>query len=126
MTRNITVVGLGYVGLSLSLLISKKDKVVGLDIDKKKVNSINEGISPINDKEMSIFLSQNKLLLEATTDSNYAFSSANFIIIAVPTNYSTKSKEFDTEIVETIIFKILKVNIKATIIIKSTVPIGFT
>ena len=90
MTRNITVVGLGYVGLSLSLLISKKDKVVGLDIDKKKVNSINEGISPINDKEMSIFLSQNKLLLEATTDSNYAFSSANFIIIAVPTNYSTK------------------------------------
>tara|TARA_B100000795_G_scaffold57144_1_gene37816 strand:+ start:1989 stop:3161 length:1173 start_codon:yes stop_codon:yes gene_type:complete len=126
MTKNITVVGLGYVGLSLSILISQKNKVVGLDIDKKKVNNINERISPIIDKEMSIFLSQKNLLLEATTDSNYAFSNADFIIIAVPTNYSAKSREFDTEIVETIIIKILKVNIKATIVIKSTVPIGFT
>ncbi len=126
MTKNIAVVGLGYVGFSLSLLISQNYRVIGLDTNKEKVDNINKKVSPIVDKDIVNFLSNKNLQLEATIDSTYAFSDANFIIIAVPTNYSSKSEEFDTSIVKSVIFQILKVNKNATIIIKSTVPIGFT
>ena len=126
MTKNITIVGLGYVGFSLSVLISQNYNVIGLDIDKKKVDNINKKISPIIDRDVVNFLTNKNLQLEATVDSTYAFSNANFIIIAVPTNYSSKSEEFDTEIVKSVITQILKVNKNVTIIIKSTVPIGFT
>ena len=126
MTKNITIVGLGYVGFSLSVLISQNYNVIGLDIDKEKVDNINKKISPIIDKDIINFLTNKDLQLKATIDANYAFINADFIIIAVPTNYSSKSEEFDTEIVKSVIIQILRVNKKATIIIKSTVPIGFT
>ena len=126
MTRNITVVGLGYVGFSLSLLISQDYNVIGLDIDQNKVDNINKRISPIIDKDIANYISNKDLQLEATTNSTYAFRNADFVIIAVPTNYSLKSEEFDTKTVQSVVAQILKVNKKTTIIIKSTVPIGFT
>ncbi len=126
MTKNITIVGLGYVGFSLSLLVSQNFNVIGLDIDKEKVANVNKKISPIVDSDAVNFLTNKNLKLEATIDSNYAFSNADFIVIAVPTDYSPKTKEFDTNIVKSVIKQILTVNRNVTIIIKSTIPIGFT
>ena len=126
MSKKITIVGLGYVGMSLCALISQKYYVIGLDTDKEKVSSINKGISPIFDKDISNFFINKKLNLEATTNYKYAYVDAKFIIIATPTNYNSESGEFNTEIVKTVITQILEVNRKVTIIIKSTVPVGFT
>lgn len=124
--KNATIVGTGYVGLSNAVLLSQKYSVIALDIDENKVNKINNRQSPIDDKEISEFLSTKSLDLIATTDKNLAYQNADFVIIATPTNYDPKTNFFDTSSVEKVIDDILSVNKTATIIIKSTIPVGFT
>ena len=122
----ITVVGTGYVGLSLSVLLAQHNDVVALDIDEDKVNKINDKISPISDAEIEQFLSTKSLNLLATTDKLLAYSNAEFVIVATPTDYDTENNFFNTQSVEAVIKDVLQYNPKATIIIKSTVPVGFT
>ncbi len=122
----ITVVGIGYVGLSLAVLISQKYKVVALDISKEKVDSINSKKSPIKDKEIEFFFKNKKLDLKATTSEEEAYSESSFIIVATPTNYDFNTGSFDTNSVETVISRAINLNKTATIIIKSTIPLGFT
>lgn len=121
----ISVIGIGYVGLSLAVLISRKYDVTAIDIVEKKVELINNKQSPIEDKEIEQFLSSGKLKLKATLDINEAINS-DYIIIATPTNYNPDTHYFNTETVETVINQLQKICPKGIIIIKSTVPIGFT
>ncbi len=122
----IAVAGTGYVGLSLSILLSQHNEVVALDIIKEKVDMINNHISPIKDNEIEKFLKEKKLNLRATLDYEDAFKGASYVIISTPTNYDDVTNRFDTSSVEDIIEKVLKVNKDATIIIKSTIPVGYT
>ena len=122
----IAVAGTGYVGLSLSVLLSQHNEVVALDIIKEKVDMINNHISPIKDNEIEKFLKEKKLNLRATLDYEDAFKGASYVIISTPTNYDDVTNRFDTSSVEDIINKALKVNKDATIIIKSTIPVGYT
>ena len=122
----IAVAGTGYVGLSLSVLLSQHNEVVALDIIKEKVDMINNHISPIKDAEIEKFLKEKELNLRATLDYEDAFKDASYIIISTPTNYDDVTNRFDTSSVEDIIEKVLKVNKDATIIIKSTIPVGYT
>lgn len=122
----IAVAGTGYVGLSLSVLLSQHNEVVALDIIKEKVDMINNHISPIKDAEIEKFLKEKELNLRATLDYEDAFKGASYIIISTPTNYDDVTNRFDTSSVEDIINKALKVNKDATIIIKSTIPVGYT
>lgn len=122
----IAVAGTGYVGLSLSVLLSQHNEVVALDIIKEKVDMINNHISPIKDNEIETFLKEKKLNLRATLDYEDAFNGASYVIISTPTNYDDVTNRFDTSSVEDIIEKVLKVNKDATIIIKSTIPVGYT
>lgn len=123
---NITIVGAGYVGMSLGALLSKTNKVTILEIDQKKVDKINNGKSTIADVDMDLYLKKNKTNIYATLDKKSAFSSADYTIIATPTNYDENKGEFDTSSVDLSVEKSLKYNKNATIIIKSTVPIGHT
>lgn len=123
---NITVVGAGYVGMSLAVLLSKKNKVKVLDINQKRVNLVNEKLSTVSDDQIDEFLKNEKLSLCATTDKKEAFIGADFIIIATPTNYDENKNYFDTSSVTSAIEQSLKYNTKALIVIKSTVPIGYT
>ena len=122
----IAVAGTGYVGLSLSVLLSQHNEVVALDIIKEKVDMINNHISPIKDNEIEKFLKEKKLNLRATLDYEDAFKGASYVIISTPTNYDDVTNRFDTSSVEDIIEQVLKVNKDATIIIKSTIPVGYT
>lgn len=122
----IAIAGVGYVGLSLATLLSQYNEVVALDIIKDKVDKINSKISPIEDKYIEKYLRTKKLNLRATLDYKDAFYKADFIIICMPTNYDEKSNFFDTSLVEETIEKIKNMKIQTTIIIKSTVPVGFT
>lgn len=122
----ITVVGTGYVGLSLSVLLAQHNDVVALDIEEYKVNKINDKISPISDVEIEQFLSTKSLNLLATTEKLLAYSNAEFVIVATPTDYDTENNFFNTQSVEAVLKDVLRYNPKATIIIKSTVPVGFT
>ena len=122
----ISVVGLGYVGTSLSALISKKHKVTCYDSSKLKIDQINNGKSPINEKKIDNYLQKNKKNIFATSDYKSAFKNAKFIIICTPTNYDEKTNKFNTRSVTSTIKKILLVNNKVSIIIKSTIPVGFT
>lgn len=122
----ITVVGAGYVGLSLATLLSKDNEVVLLDIIKEKLDMIDNRISPIKDKDIIDYFKNKKLNLKTTLDYKEAFIDSNFIIIATPTDYNTETKVFDTRSVEENIEKIIEINKEATIIIKSTIPIGYT
>ena len=122
----ITVVGAGYVGLSLSVLISIYDEVVIHDIDKSKVDSINNKKSPIYDPEINKLLTQQKLNLSATTDFNLAHKGSDVVIICTPTNYDEETNEFDVSAVESVIKKSIDLNRENVILIKSTVPVGFT
>lgn len=122
----IAVAGTGYVGLSLSVLLAQHNQVTAVDIIKEKVEQINNKISPIVDKEIKEYLTNNKLNLTATTDAEAAYSKAEFVIIATPTNYDPYKNYFDTSSVENVIEIVLKVNPKAVMVIKSTVPVGYT
>ena len=122
----IAVAGTGYVGLSLSVLLAQHNQVTAVDIVKEKVEQINNKIFPIVDKEIEEYLSNHKLNLTATTDAEAAYSKADFVIIATPTNYDPEKNYFDTSSVENVIETVLKVNPNAVMVIKSTVPVGYT
>lgn len=122
----ITIVGTGYVGLSNAVLFAQKYSVTALDIDQDKINKINQRQSPIDDKEIENFLARKELDLHATTDKIQAYTDADYILIATPTNYDTDTNCFDTSSVEAVIQEILTINADALIIIKSTIPVGFT
>jgi UDPglucose 6-dehydrogenase len=122
----ITVVGAGYVGLSLAVLISQKYEVIAFDLSEEKVKKINKRNSPIHDLELIEYFQNKKLNLKATTDRNIAYREADYIIIATPTNYDVKTGSFDTSSVESVISECVEFSNEATLVIKSTIPIGFT
>lgn len=122
---NIAVAGTGYVGLSNSILLSQHNKVYAVDIVQEKVDLINSKKSPIVDKEISEYLAEKTLNLEATTDSEKAYKNADFVIISTPTNYDETKNFFDTSSVEAVIDLVQKYNKEAAVIVKSTVPVGY-
>ncbi|WP_285959405.1 nucleotide sugar dehydrogenase [Thomasclavelia spiroformis] len=122
----IAVAGTGYVGLSISTLLAQHHEVVALDIIKEKVDMINNHISPIQDKEIEEFLKTKDLDLKATLDKEVAFKNAKFVVISTPTNYDENKNYFDTSSVEETIESVLKINPEAIMVIKSTIPVGFT
>ncbi|RNC86046.1 MAG: nucleotide sugar dehydrogenase [Balneola sp.] len=121
----IAVAGTGYVGLSLAVLLSQHHQVVALDIVEEKVDLINNKKSPISDSEIESFLSDKDLNLVATVDKEEAYKGADFVIIATPTNYNSETNKFDTRSVEAVIKDVLSINPHATMIIKSTIPVGY-
>ena len=121
----IVVVGLGYVGIANAIVLSQYNEVVGVDVSKEKVELINRGISPIEDEYASEFLSSGNLSFTATTDLSGAINKANFVIICAPTNYDEAAEYFDTAILKNIISDTLALSREVTIVIKSTIPIGF-
>ena len=121
----IAVAGTGYVGLSIACLLAQHNEVVALDVIKEKVDMINKGISPIRDKEIEDFLKNKKLDLRATIDYKEAFKDAKFVVISTPTNYDDETQSFDTSSVEDIIEKVISMNIDTTMVIKSTIPVGY-
>lgn len=123
---NISVVGGGYVGLSISVLLAQDNPVVILDIDKKKVDKINNNLCPIDDKDIQHFLKNKKLDLVATSEKEIAYKNADYVIVSTPTDYNENTKFFNTDTVESSIKESLHFNKNATIVIKSTVPIGYT
>ena len=123
---NITIVGTGYVGLSLGVLLSQKFKITALDIEETKVKQINARLSPIKDSLIEEYLSNKKLDLFGTTNKETAYKDAEFIIIATPTDYQANTDNFNTETVEKVIEDSIKYSKNATIVIKSTIPLGFT
>ena len=122
----IAVAGTGYVGLSNALLLSQHHDVWAVDILQSKIDTIRAGKSPIVDREIEEFLKRDDLMLSATTDADAAYRDAEFIIIATPTNYDPKMNYFDTSSIESVIDTVQRVNPDATMVIKSTVPVGYT
>lgn len=123
---NITVVGTGYVGLSNAVLFARQHRVTSLDINVDRVESINNRKSPIADEYIEKALEENQLNLVATVNAKDAYEKADYIIIATPTNYDSDTNYFDTSSIESVISQILPINSTATIIIKSTIPVGYT
>lgn len=122
----IAVAGTGYVGLSIACLLSQHNEVKAVDILKEKVDLINAKKSPIQDEYIEKYLAEKDLNLEATLDAEYAYSDADFVVIAAPTNYDSKKNFFDTSAVESVIELVLKYNPSAIMVIKSTIPVGYT
>ena len=122
----IAVAGTGYVGLSNAVLLSQKNEVIAYDIIPEKINLLKNKKSPIVDKESQEYLSTKDLNLTATTDYKKAFTEADFVIVSTPTNYDPEKNYFDTSTVESVIQNVISINPKATIVIKSTIPVGYT
>ena len=122
----IAVAGTGYVGLSIAVLLSQHHNVVALDIVEEKTKLINSGKSPIADKEIEEYLASGKLNLKAVTDPQSAYENADFVVICTPTNYDPSKNYFDTSSVESVISEVIKYNPDAVMVIKSTVPVGYT
>ena len=121
----ITVVGLGYVGLSVAVLLAQHQKVTGLELDARKVDLLRAGTSPIHDEEISHFLDRRDLDLSFTTDPAVAYAEAEYVVIATPTNYDPETNYFDTSSVESVIRAVHHANPDAVMVIKSTIPVGF-
>ncbi len=126
MNRKIAIAGTGYVGLSLAVLLAQKNQVTAVDIIPEKVEMINNKKSPIQDDYIEKYLAEKELNLVATTDGANAYKDAEFVIIAAPTNYDSKKNFFDTSAVESVIELVMSVNPEAIMIIKSTIPVGYT
>ena len=124
--QNIAIIGSGYVGMSLAILLSQKHNISIIDIDKEKVEKINLGISPIKDDLISDYLKTKNLKLNASEPNTQMLENANIIIIATPTDFDEKTNRFDTSSVDEAVHKIIKINTDATIVIKSTIPEGHT
>ena len=122
----IAVAGTGYVGLSLATLLSQHHQVTAVDIVPEKVEKINKRISPIQDDYIEKYFGEKELNLVATLDGEKAYSDADYVIIAAPTNYDSKKNFFDTSAVEAVIDLVMKVNPDAIMVIKSTIPVGYT
>ena len=123
---NIAVAGLGYVGLSLACLLSKHNDVIAIDINENRVADINNGISPIKDAFIEAYLADRPTSLCATTDVNKAYETADYIVIATPTNYDDVTHYFDTSSIESVLDLVKKINPRAVVVIKSTIPVGYT
>ena len=123
---NITIVGTGYVGLSISTLLSQKHKIITLDIDESKVELINNRKSPIEDKEIEDFFINKKLNLHATLNKELAYKESDYIVISTPTDYDTENNYIDTSSIESVLNDIKEINPYVPVIIKSTVPVGYT
>jgi UDPglucose 6-dehydrogenase len=124
--NKITVVGSGYVGMSLSVLLAQYNDVIVLDIDAARVSRINNKQSTVADTEIELFLAEKSLSLTATLNKRDAYEGASFIIIATPTNYDTATNRFDTSSVDSVVQDALKLNLDALVVIKSTIPVGHT
>jgi len=122
----ITVAGTGYVGLSNAILLAQHNEVIALDIIQEKVDMINNKRSPIIDNEIEEFLATKELHLTATTDNYKAFKDAEYVIISTPTNYDQEKNYFNTRTVEAVIASVLSINPDAIMVIKSTIPVGYT
>jgi UDPglucose 6-dehydrogenase len=122
---NITVAGIGYVGLANAVLLARHNDVIAFDVAQRKVDDLNNRISPVVDADIEDYLATKPLRLKATADRTEAFSSADFVIVATPTDYDAVTNSFDTSSVEAVVEDVRKVNARATIVIKSTVPVGY-
>ena len=124
----IAIAGTGYVGLSNAVLLSQHNTVYAVDVIKEKVDLINQGKSPIVDPEIEEYLASDKYKLDltATTDAKMAYENADYVIISTPTNYDSEKNYFDTSSVETVIDLVMEYNPNAIMVIKSTIPVGFT
>ena len=122
----ITVVGTGYVGMSIATLLARHNEVTAVDIVPEKVEKINNRLSPIRDEDIEQYLSEKELNLRATLDAESAYKEADFVVIATPTNYDSQKNFFDTSAVEMVIKAVTEINPEAVMVVKSTVPVGFT
>ena len=122
----IAIIGAGYVGLSLGLMLAQKNQVVIFDIESSKINKLKKGISPIRDKEIEYFLAKKKLNFVATNIKEEAYKNADFVIIATPTDFDQENHFFNTESVESVVDDVMEYNDNTVLVIKSTVPVGFT
>ena len=122
----IAVAGLGYVGLSNAILLAQNNEVIAVDVIKEKVDMVNDKISPILDKEIEDYLKNKSLNLKATTDAYKAYKDAEYVVIATPTNYDEELNYFNTRTVEAVIANVLSINPEAIMVIKSTIPVGYT
>jgi UDPglucose 6-dehydrogenase len=122
----IAVAGIGYVGLSNAIFLAQHNTVLSVDISARRVAMLNARQAPITDPDITSFLVEKPLDLVATTDAAHAYVDAEYVLVATPTNYHTHTNHFDISSVEAVIAQVIAVNQKATIIVKSTVPVGFT